>query len=38
MTEEEYEQYQLQVEELKRVLYSYDTQGPEEENPFGIYY
>jgi hypothetical protein len=38
MTEEEYEQYQLQVEELKRLLYSTDNLGPEEENPFGIFY
>ena len=38
MTEEEYEQYQLQVEELKILLYSSDNQEPEEENPFGIFY
>ena len=38
MTEEEYEQYQLQVEEVKRLLYSSNNLGPEEENAFGIYY
>jgi hypothetical protein len=38
MTEEEYEQLMLQVEELKRLLYSTDNLGPEEENPFGIFY
>lgn len=36
MTEEEL--HMLVLEELKKILYSTDTQGPEEDNPFGIFY
>jgi len=37
MTEEEYEQYQLQVEEVKKRLYYYNPELPEDPNPFGVF-
>lgn len=37
MTEEEYAHLMLQVEEVKKRLYYYDPELPEDPNPFGVF-
>jgi hypothetical protein len=37
MTEEELEQRRLLVEEVKKRLYYYDLELPEDPNPFGVF-
>jgi hypothetical protein len=37
MEEQEYDAYLEAVEDVKRRLYWYDTEAPEEYNPFGVF-
>jgi hypothetical protein len=37
MSEEEYDAFMLAVEDVKKRLYYYDPELPEDPNPFGVF-